>query len=64
MMDAPARLIIKRSEQRIMHRIANFDNGSTNKLAKPFLVAEFFAQCSIGDKDDLLAQYGDFKNLT
>lgn len=63
MVDAPAGLIVERRKKRIVHGIADLNDGPTNKFAETLLVAEFLAQRGAGNKDNLLAQHGDLEDL-
>ena len=62
-MHRPARLVVERGEERIMHSTAYLYDGASDIFAEARLVAYLFTQSDVADENDLLTQNGDLENL-
>ncbi|KAJ0161128.1 hypothetical protein CTA2_6715 [Colletotrichum tanaceti] len=60
---APARLVLKRREERVVHGVPDLDDRPAHVLAEPLLVAQLLGERGARHEDDGLAEHLDLEDL-
>lgn len=64
MRDAPAFLVVKRSEETVMGKIADLDNRTGDTFSESLLITNFLEKSCVRNEDKLLGEDFDFEDTS